>query len=370
MAGLRVATMDIGFSFNSRVGDALSGIAQALGQAGIEHADNEARLLLGSTFGVSSSDITLAVIMGISLKDLQSAGHCPISAAGAQEENFRLLRQRVMRRQAREPLQYIVGYAPFRFLKISVGPGVFIPRPETETLVQIGLDWLRDKGQSVSAEGHSAGAGDSSTGEGTDSTGKGSKSGEEQSKGNGQDAAPAHPRIADLCAGSGAVGLSVLTECPGTEVYAVEISGDALEWAHKNADKICRADPSAKNRYHLVHGDAADPAIAGTLGTGRFDAVLSNPPYVPLSRIPQQPEVREYDPDIALYGGSADGMDIPQKIIISSSRLLRPGGLLVMEHDISQAAALRSFAPRHGFSDARTRQDLTGRDRFLAAIKR
>ena len=94
--------MDIGFSFNSPVGDVLSGIAQALGQAGIEHADNEARLLLSSTFGVSSSDITLAVIMGTSLKDLQSAGHCPISTAGAQEKNFQLLRQRVMRRQARE----------------------------------------------------------------------------------------------------------------------------------------------------------------------------------------------------------------------------------------------------------------------------
>ena len=369
--------MDIEFSFNSPVGDALSGIAQALGQAGIEHADNEARLLLSSTFGVSSSDITLAVIMGISLKDLQSAGHCPISAAGAQEENFRLLRQRVMRRQAREPLQYIVGYAPFRFLKISVGPGVFIPRPETETLVQIGLDWLRGKGQSIKTEGHSAraeghstGATASSTGEGAGSIGKDSKAEQGQGNGNGGDRPPARPRIADLCAGSGAVGLSVLTECPGTEVYAVELSDDALKWAHKNADKICRTDPSAKNRYHLIRGDAADPAIADTLGAGRFDAVLSNPPYVPLSRIPQQPEVREYDPDIALYGGSADGLEIPQKIIISSSRLLRPGGLLVMEHDISQAAALRSFASRHGFSDARTCPDLTGRDRFLAAIKR
>lgn len=369
--------MDIGFSFNSPVGDVLSGIAQALGQAGIEHADNEARLLLSSTFGVSSSDITLAVIMGTSLKDLQSAGHCPISTAGAQEKNFQLLRQRVMRRQAREPLQYIVGYAPFRFLKISVGPGVFIPRPETETLVQIGLDWLRDKGQSIKTEGHSAraeghstGATASSTGEGTDSTGKGSKAGEGQGNEDGRSAAPAHPRIADLCAGSGAVGLSVLTECPGTEVYAVELSDDALKWAHKNADKICRTDPSAKNRYHLIRGDATDSEIADILGAGRFDAVLSNPPYVPLSRIPQQPEVREYDPDIALYGGLADGLDIPQKIIISSSRLLRPGGLLVMEHDISQAAALRSFASRHGFSDARTCPDLTGRDRFLAAIKR
>ena len=166
------------------------------------------------------------------------------------------------------------------------------------------------------------------------------------------------------------MGLSVLTECPGTEVYAVELSDDALKWAHKNADKICRTDPSAKNRYHLIRGDATDSEIADILGAGRFDAVLSNPPYVPLSRIPQQPEVREYDPDIALYGGLADGLDIPQKIIISSSRLLRPGGLLVMEHDISQAAALRSFASRHGFSDARTCPDLTGRDRFLAAIKR
>ena len=369
--------MDIGFSFNSPVGDALSGITQALGQAGIEHADNEARLLLSSTFGVSSSDITLAVIMGTSLRDLQSAGHCPISTAGAQERNFRLLRQRVMRRQAREPLQYIVGYAPFRFLKISVGPGVFIPRPETEALVQIGLDWLRDKGQSIKTEGHSAraeghstGATASSTGEGAGSIGKAGKTEQGQGNKDGRGRLSARPRIADLCAGSGAVGLSVLTEYPGAGVYAVELSGDALEWAHKNADKICRADPSAKNRYHLIRGDAADPEIADTLGAGRFDAVLSNPPYVPLSRIPQQPEVREYDPDIALYGGSADGLEIPQKIIISSSRLLRPGGLLVMEHDISQAAALRSFASRHGFSDARTCPDLTGRDRFLTAIKR
>ena len=209
-------------------------------------------------------------------------------------------------------MQYIVGHAPFRYLDLAVGPGVFIPRPETELVVQEGLDWLAV--QRITA-----------------------------------------PRVVDLCAGSGAIGLSIVTETADAEVWAVElVLGTA------------RTGSGMDRRYHPVLGDAADSSVLAELD-GTVDLVVTNPPYVPESEIPEQPEVRDYDPELALYGGSPDGLLIPGRIIDRAAALLRPGGLLVMEHDISQGAALVAYAQAHGFSHARTGRDWTARPRYLVA---
>lgn len=231
--------------------------------------------------------------------------------------------QRVQRRCAREPLQYILGHAPFRFLELQVGRGVFIPRPETETVVQAGLDWLRQQ--------------------------------------------PECPRVVDLCSGSGAIGLSIVTELPGARVWAVEQSPEALVWGRRNAADVGNQYPDVGERYQLIHGDATDASTLAQLD-GEIDAVVTNPPYIPQSQIPDQPEVREHDPATALYGGSDDGLRIPQAIIRRAVSLLRPGGLLVMEHDISQAEALPAYAGQCGFTKLSTGNDLSGRPRYLTAL--
>lgn len=228
----------------------------------------------------------------------------------------------VSRRAAREPLQHIVGHAPFRWLDLKVGPGVFIPRPETELVVQFGLDWLASRGIDA-------------------------------------------PRVADLCAGSGTIGLSIVTELPHSEVWAVELSSQALQWTRLNVDAILGQE-EPRSRYHLIQADATAPTTFADLD-GTFDAVLTNPPYVPQAAIPDQSEVRDHDPELALYGGSPDGLDIPCRIIDRAIRLLKPQGLLVMEHDMTQGPALVAHALAAGFTTAHTEQDLTGRDRFLVA---
>jgi release factor glutamine methyltransferase len=174
--------------------------------------------------------------------------------------------------------------------------------------------------------------------------------------------------LVDLCAGSGAIGLSLVTEVQDSEVWAVEQSDEAFEWAKRNNQEVVKREPSVESRYHLVQGDATIPTTLDQLDRS-VDAVISNPPYVPLGQIPEQPEVRDYDPEMALYGGSADGTRIPQRIIMSAYSLLRHGGALVMEHDISQGEVLADFAKTHGFCQVRTGNDLTDRSRYLFAVK-
>ena len=281
---------------------AVRAAAATLQAAGIDTPLHDAKLLCAESAGCGLGEVDRAMLMGERL---------PLD-----RERFESM---VARRAAREPLQYIVGHAPFRWLDLDVGPGVFIPRPETEAVVQAGLDWLHDRG--------------------TDA-----------------------PRVVDLCAGSGAIGLSVVTELPGAEVWAVERDDRAIVWTRRNA----RA--AGTSRYHLVHADATAPGTLAELD-GTVDAVITNPPYVPLSAIPEQPEVRDHDPATALYGGSADGLLIPERIVDRAVRLLRPGGLLVMEHDIGQGPALVSYALSHGFDRARTGEDWTGRPRYLSACR-
>lgn len=286
--------------------------AGRLRAAGVDTPEYDAKVLFAAAYGLAVRDVDKAMLLGDAVPDGVDSG--------ARFHGY------VERRSGREPLQYIVGTAPFRWLELEVGPGVFIPRPETETVVQAGLDWLSAQGVR-------------------------------------------HPRVVDLCAGSGAVGLSVATEVPDSEVWAVEMSPDAYRWADRNRRRVL-ADGSGggiAGRYHLVSGDATEPSTLRELDGG-IDAVISNPPYVPLDRIPEQPEVRDHDPSLALYGGSADGLRIPALIIDRAAALLRSGGLLVMEHDIDQGDALVAYALAHGFVRARTGHDLTRRPRFLVAV--
>lgn len=308
------------------VEQAIRRAAATLRDAGVDTPEHDAKLLLAEAYNCTLSDVDKAMLLGNPLAALAEgdfADDVPIAASdeGTPERHFDAM---VARRAAREPLQYIVGHAPFRYLDLQVGPGVFIPRPETELVVQEGLDWLAT--QRIAA-----------------------------------------PRVVDLCAGSGAIGLSIVTETADAEVWAVELSERTAAWTRRNAEAVAAAAGTA-HRYHLVPGDAT---ASGTLAEldGTVDLVVTNPPYVPESEIPEQPEVRDYDPELALYGGSPDGLLIPERIIDRAAALLRPGGLLVMEHDISQGAALVAYAQAHGFNRARTGQDWTARPRYLVAVR-
>ena len=176
------------------------------------------------------------------------------------------------------------------------------------------------------------------------------------------------PRVVDLCAGSGAIGLAIATEVPGAQVWAVELDTQAAQWTRRNMHKVGERFPDLVANYRLEVADATCPVTLATLD-GTADVVISNPPYIPLTNVPQQPEVRDFDPDTALYGGSADGMMIPERIIVRAAALVRTGGLFVMEHDITQGDRTVAFARANGFTEARTHTDLTGRPRYLVATR-
>ena len=224
----------------------------------------------------------------------------------------------VLRRECREPLQHIIGRMWLRGAELISRPGVFIVRPETEVLAGLAIDEARSV---VGTRGEA--------------------------------------RVVDLCTGSGAIALAVATEAARTEVWAVEKEPDPFALACHNRDRI------GARGVHLERGDATNLATLHFLN-GLVDVVVTNPPYVPADEMPTQPEASA-DPHSALYGGSEDGLDIPARIIRRALTLLRPGGLLLMEHSPSQDEALRAYATSVGMVDAATEADLTGRMRFLRA---
>lgn len=290
-----------------------------LREAGVESAEYDARLLLAKACSVSLAELNKALILG-DLTDFS-----PDYAS--KYSDF------VSRRTSREPLQHIVGRAPFRYLDLQVGKGVFVPRPETEIVVEAGLNWLRESGISK-------------------------------------------PTVVDLCAGSGAIGLSIATEVADAQVWAVEKSPEAFQYLRKNFEETAKKWENIQifSRYHAVLADATKAHISDCTPElhaicGKVDLVITNPPYVPESQVPEQVEVREYDPPVALYGGSADGLLIPEQIMRAAFALLKSGGAMVMEHDISQGDALKKYAESVGFSRARVGNDLTGRPRYTFAEK-
>ncbi|RYQ66559.1 peptide chain release factor N(5)-glutamine methyltransferase [Bifidobacterium pseudolongum] len=297
-----------------RMGAVLEAAAARLARAGIDTARHDAKLLLAESAGRSLSDVDKAVLMDDAFSQFAPSPE----ARGAFESMLG-------RRESREPLQHIVGHAPFRYLDLDVGPGVFVPRPETELVVQEAIDWITAHGLYS-------------------------------------------PRVVDLCAGSGAIGLAIATEVPGAQVWAVELDTQAAQWTRRNMHKVGERFPDLVANYRLEVADATCPVTLATLD-GTADVVISNPPYIPLTNVPQQPEVRDFDPDTALYGGSADGMMIPERIIVRAAALVRTGGLFVMEHDITQGDRTVAFARANGFTEARTHTDLTGRPRYLVATR-
>ena len=230
----------------------------------------------------------------------------------------------VARRAAREPLQHITGVAYFRHLELAVGKGVFVPRPETESVVQLAIDVLIQMGQEQS---HQAAGGEL--------------------------------LAVDLGTGSGAIAASLATEVRHARVYAVELSDDAYPWALRNL---------AGTGATLVHGDMREALHELD---GMVDVVVSNPPYIPADAIPRDLEVRLHDPHMALYGGGADGMEMPGAAAATASRLLRRGGYFVMEHAEVQAARMARLLEDSGaWENVRSHQDLTGRDRATSGWRR
>lgn len=223
----------------------------------------------------------------------------------------------IARRAAREPLQHILGHAYFRYLDLAVGPGVFVPRPETEVVV----DWAIERLRAMDV---------------------------------------ARPIVADLGTGSGAIALAIAQEVPRSRVYAVESDPDAFAWAERNV-----ADHEAGVGVRLQRAD-----MLGSLREldGSADLVISNPPYIPLPEWENvAPEAREHDPPRSLWAGE-DGLEAVRVVACAARRLLRPGGYVAVEHsDLQGLQVPLAFPEADGWLEVTNRRDLTNRDRFVTA---
>jgi release factor glutamine methyltransferase len=246
--------------------------------------------------------------LGIERRDLWSMASLGASAGTYAEY--------VGRRAAREPLQHITGRAFFRHLELAVGPGVFVPRPETELVAEAAIEAAR-----------TAGAG----------------------------GAPAV--VVDLCTGSGAIALAVATEVAGSRVHAVEADPGAFAWASRNC---------SGSGVDLRLGDMA---AAFTDLDGDVDVVVANPPYIPVGAVIRDAEVATHDPSLALWSGT-DGLDAMRVLEVVAARLLRPGGTIVAEHaDLQGASAPGVFRHTRRWVDVRDHRDLAGRDRYVTATR-
>jgi release factor glutamine methyltransferase len=268
----------------------------ALAAAGRPSARVDAELLLANLLGLNRGQLLLAA----DLSPAQRAGYAEL----------------IRRRCTGEPLQHLTGTAPFRHLELSVGPGVFIPRPETELLLDLAADRL------------------------------------------------AEARIVlDLGAGSGAIALAVAQEYPDARVVAVERSEPALAWLRRNAGLRAAA---GDRPIEVVAGDLADPRLLPEL-TGAADVLLSNPPYVPERIRAELATEIAYDPAEAVFAGP-DGLSLLPALLDTATRLLRAGGLLVIEHDESHAAELMARFTG-AWRSVGGHRDLAGRPRFTSAVR-
>lgn len=222
----------------------------------------------------------------------------------------------VAARARRIPLQHIVGSAPLGPVTVSVGPGVFIPRPETEVLVDVALEYLDGLNE---------------------------------------------PVVVDLCTGTGCVAISIASEHPGARVWAVELGERAFHTACRNA-----LHAKVEDRVQVVHGDLFDPLPQALLGN--VDLIVSNPPYIPSADLPDLPaEVLGFEPHEALDGG-ADGLDVFRRIVAGSAEWLVPGGGIAVELDSGRVADAALLLGEQ-YEGVAVRKDLTGRDRIVDARK-
>ncbi|MEY4321484.1 MAG: hypothetical protein RL167_212 [Actinomycetota bacterium] len=283
-----------------RLRDLVEHASAKFAEAQIDSAQNDAELLAAHVLGLSKGALQSAMIVDTEISELEA------------EQITNLYARRI----AREPLQHITGKAYFRNLELSVGRGVFIPRPETEFVAQLAIDALRAT-------------------------------------------ATAAPTGIDLGTGSGAIALAMATEVPHARVFAVEKSDDALPFTKANFAKY------ASTGAQLIQGDLAD---AFHELDGQVSVVASNPPYIPNAAIPRDVEVHLFDPALALYGGE-DGLDVIRVVSKTAARLLVTGGVLIIEHADSQSEQVVELLLADGWRQVRAHQDLTGRDRAVTALR-
>ena len=281
-----------------KLSDALAMASQKLSEVGVPSPQADATWLLCHVLDTNRSDLLTRITFDQELTIEQLADFLAA----------------LSRREKREPLQHITGKAAFRSLELMVGPGVFVPRPETEQVVQYAIDYLRQLPK---------------------------------------------PGVAiDLGTGSGAIAIAMATEVPQTKVYAVELSEAAFAYAAKNIEANAAMVELRLGAMQNVVSDLV----------GGLDVVISNPPYIPNSAIPKDPEVRNYDPELALYGGE-DGLDVIRDISGIAAALLRSGGLLVLEHADGQSDAIRELLLNDGWLSVNAFQDATLRYRTITAIR-
>jgi release factor glutamine methyltransferase len=285
----------------TRSGPAITRATVRLAAVGVASARADAELLAAYVLGVPRG--RLAVSNGFA------------------DDQLKAFEELIARRAAREPLQHLTGTAPFRHLEVAVGPGVFVPRPETELLAGWGIEVAR--------------------------------------------AAGAIPVVLDLCSGTGAIALAVAQEVPGAVVYAVERSPEALHWLRRN---VAERSAAGDSPVTVVAADVTRADLLAEL-TGVVDVVLCNPPYVPDgTEVP--PEVLNHDPADAVFGGP-DGLGVARPVVARAAALLRPGGVLGIEHDETQASAVPGLLVRDGRFEAIERHtDLAGRPRYTTARHR
>jgi release factor glutamine methyltransferase len=263
------------------------------------------------------AEILLAHLLGVSRKEIHSQG-LDIPSEQLQkitDEYNDLINQRLLGR----PVQYITSSAPFRYLDLEVGEGVLIPRPETELLVDRAIGFLSSAPDKDLAKS-----------------------------------------VVDLGAGSGAVSIAIASEATlkslKVSVIAVEKSALAAEWLNKN---IAKYDLPIR-----VVVEDVQTALDGV----KADLVVANPPYIPDDeQLPK--EVENFEPEVALRGGKVDGMQVPKLFIEAAARLLKPDGILIMEHHENQSELIKQ-ALKEEFRLPQTHADLTGRDRFTSARRR
>lgn len=277
----------------SSLREAISNATSTLREAGVSSPDVDARLLAAHLLGLRPVELMFA--------EPPAGFECDYA-------------QLVARRAAREPLQHITGSAPFYGVELAVGPGVFIPRPETEVLAQWAVQMLDD--------------------------------------------APSAPAVVDLGSGSGALAIAVARAVPAATVYAVERSHEAREYLRRNVEEHAP-------QVRIVAGDMTDPHLLAELA-GSVDLVDSNPPYVPES---PELEVEVYaDPHEAVFSGT-DGMAAIRGLVPVAQRLLRDGGALGIEHDDTTSVQVQDVVAAGGFGAIRVVKDLAGRARFVTARK-
>ena len=279
------------------------------------------------------------------------------------EDERSTLRDYVRRRGAGEPLQYITGEVAFRHITVKVRPGVLIPRPETEVLVSEALAMLpapaKHEAQWNPEAAERENAAVEAVKKALDEAGVGLIGSEEAPI--SED--PARPLlVADLCTGTGCIACSLAAEHPDVRVIATDIAPEAVALARKNAAALELDDRVAVLECSLGTG-------IGEKRLGTFDAVVSNPPYVPTSVLADIPrEVADFEPALALDGG-ADGLDVFRPLAAWAARALKPGGVLACELHEGHLDAARAVAEAAGFTDVRIADDLAGRPRVLVGRK-